>query len=121
MSEKVADIFATRDVPHMSNAVTIPGSDVLTVGRPGNCLHCLIIFTIGRDGTSREGIPNTHALIPGTGDNIFPIWRPHDSLDQAFTNAMGVPVIVQDICPAGGFPYLHGLVTTTRSDQLPIG
>src|SRR2546430_2765744 len=69
---------------------------------------------------SRIGIPNTYSFIPGAGNNVLPIGRPHYCLYEAFPNLMTMAAVGQDVCSPGKIPDLHRLVTTTRCDVFPI-
>src|SRR5260370_16792027 len=64
MAEKGAHIFAVGNVPDVNGAVTVAGSDVFSVGRPGYGLHKFVITAVSRDSVTCTGMPHPPTLIP---------------------------------------------------------
>src|SRR5713101_8086568 len=89
MAEKGAHIFAVGNVPDVNGAVTVAGSDVFSVGRPGYGLHKFVITAVSRSSVTCTGMADAHGLIPAARCNMGCIRRPHYGLYQAIAKPMG--------------------------------
>src|SRR5260370_28674824 len=113
MAEKGAHIFAVGNGPDVNGAVTVAGSDVFSVGRPGYGLHKFVITAVRRDSVTCTGMPDAHSLIPVASGNMASIRRPHYSLYQDIAKPMGMAKVSEESSPVGGIPHLHDLISTS--------
>src|SRR6266478_576648 len=115
---------AAARIPHLDEIVPASRGDARPIGRPGQGIHLICMtakYQIIIALTLLKSIPDLYSPVPGSGGNMATIRRPHYSLYQAITKPMGMSKVSEGSSAVGGIPDLHGLIFTSRGDELAIG
>jgi len=73
---EVVKCFSCQCVPDQYRVVPISRGNVLTVGRPGHCVHKFSVSSVNADSLARVSIPDLHCVVPTARSNILTIRRP---------------------------------------------
>ena len=73
---EVVKCFSCQCAPDQYRVVPISRGNVLTVGRPGHCVHKFSVSSVNADSLARVSIPDLHCVVPTARSNILTIRRP---------------------------------------------
>src|SRR5260370_30320932 len=110
------DLAIRRDVPNQDRVITTAKGDILSIRRPGYCMHYIRRITIGEDGFLRVAIPYTRTMIDTCRGDPLPIWRPGHSLYH-----VRLTVIACDSFFCVCIPHVYRIIVASRGDISATG